>query len=111
MKLIRVIKLARVKYGDLDEGDEFFYRMCDTETWLSGTDGAYWPTQKALRKVHRNDSEMETFPVDTDKYPPEEVTYTIEGISADDIQAICERGAMYFPDNFFDESEIETRYV
>lgn len=97
MKLIEVVKLQRVRYGDLDDGDRFIYER----------DGTYHTAGP--------DSWASLYPddcfaaLDTTKYPPEEITYNIEGIPED--HAVADSGMYFFPGYQFHESEIETRYI
>jgi hypothetical protein len=111
-RLIRTVKLARVPYDELDEGDEYQgIRNLNTEPVLIKPPSDVWDS------VYQNEW---VAPTDTTKYPPESVTYTIEGIPEDGVIAEMERGNnvlshMVFSTGEygirFDESEIETRYI
>jgi len=99
MKIKRVIKLQRVRYSDLDEGDEFcpprLYNGKLNEALIC--DGTWHDIGRWIA-------------LDFDKYPPESVAYTIEGIPA------LEWAASRTPNGHMvsinvDESEIETVYI
>ena len=101
MKLIRIIKLARVPYGELDEGDEY-------EHVLSGR------VEKSYARGYLcNSSPVPAY--DTTKYPPEYETYTIKGLRQVDFDHI----GLHSGDDptwiacgwEFPESEIKTRYI
>lgn len=97
MRLKRIIKLARVRYDDLDEGDEFLLPRIEGRPLVASKDG------QALGRLLLD----EVPACDLTKYPPESVTYSIEGIPED--HAVVDDGCFYFPDCQFDE--VETRMI
>lgn len=100
MKRIKVVKLQRVRYGDLDEGDRYHAEWAQTAN--KGSD-----KQKGMHYIPKDEKVKA---LNLDKYPPE-VTYTIEGMTEDEIRYSISFGResviLSVP---FNESEIETRY-
>jgi len=109
MKIIRAIKLARVPYGELDEGDEYHF------------DGGGWPDVAHDGRVQANQSVYEMSPddiveaYDTKKYIPRSETYTIEGVGPYDFYHIGhnnEDDPLLIAGPWeFRESEITTVYI
>ena len=100
MKLIRIVKLARVKYGDLDEGDR----------WKMDCDQYKCVMIKGSIPVDEVEDEL-VMAYDTTKYPPEDESYSWEGIPADRMIFHADKIVIRPSQVVFDESEIETRYV
>jgi len=99
MKLIRIVKLQRVPYGELDEGDRFgvivFGKMRE---YTKRFDGDVRPDQDKLA-------------LDTTKYPPESETWNVEGIQFEPFVRGPQGKCAWMLHGIFDESEIETRYI
>lgn len=103
MKLIKVVKYQRVRYGDLDNGDRYHADWAQTAN--KGDD-----KQKGMYYIPEDEKVQA---LDPNKYPPE-VTYTIEGIEESRVAPLIGTiGAtsmrLFIP--HMDESEIETRFI
>lgn len=98
MKLIKTVKLQRVRHGDLDEGDD--WKLDDPDFNYIQTKGVGIASDDEL-----------VIACDVDRYPPQEVTYTIEGWPSDRI--IHADGVVVLRPSqiVIDESKIETRYI
>jgi len=106
MKLIRIVKLARVPYDELHDGDPYF-EYSEYGEWCSrtkGLEGVRLATLGPRLVAVRSKS-------------PGSVTYNIEGVAWDDMVHILGphddfREISYkLAGTRFDEDEIETRYV
>jgi len=107
MKLTRVVKLQRVKYSELDEGDRFM--IPEGMGIPYELDGMYTlPLSKGENEAIAWHDSTKLRALDTDKHKPESVTYTIEGMPAG---LLVFGTRVYIHGLTFDESEIETRYV
>lgn len=109
MKLIKIVKLARVPYGELDEGEEFYFMEMGTPSVVSEPmRSGDWDSIIMGKHV--------VCPLDTTKYAPE-VTYTIEQLDGHEVEdgvAISIDGLQIMFGGahlLVDKSEIETRYV
>lgn len=118
MKLIRIVKLARVRYGDLEDGDEYRHNPDAYNPFY--TPLSEKPTRVSGHEHLRPSETAMVCPSDITKYPPESVTYNIEGIdssyfvpfsgayAAGDCMEFVPRRAI---DTQFREMEIETKYI
>jgi hypothetical protein len=108
MRLIERVRLKRVRYEDLDKGDEYLSgRIPDKRTkgstLVNISTGVGWEP----KPTHH-------FPAcDTTKYPPESVTYDIVGIDKYDFDITnrTQEAETFMARSWeFYESEIETIY-
>jgi len=98
MKITRIVELARVRLGDMDEND----------TCCLTTDDTWTCPASSLRSLGYA-PDVIVRAKDTKKYPPRSETYTVDGIPENEMQIVSDHFFLYVVMNG-PASEIETVY-